>query len=50
MDLTVPVVDGHLTLINLGPVDPGQDIVIEFLPLALGIGRVAPGVGEQVNR
>ena len=33
---------------NLRAVDSGQYVVIEFLPLELGVGPIAPGVGEQV--
>ena len=49
MDRVIPVVDGYLALINLRPVDSGQDVVIELLALVLGVGRVSLGVGEQVH-
>jgi hypothetical protein len=49
MDLLIPVVDGHLSLIDLVAVDAGQDVKVELLPLELGVGWVPPGVGEQVH-
>ena len=49
MDRFIPVVDRHPTLIDLGSVDPGQDVGVELLPLELRISWVAPGVGEQVH-
>ena len=49
MELFIPVIDWHLALVNLRTVDPGQDVEIKLLPFKLGIGRVPPGVGEQVS-
>ena len=44
MPLIVPIVYGHPALVDLGTVDSGQNVVIELLPLVLGVGWVPPGV------
>lgn len=49
MSFAIPVVNGYPALINMGAIDSGPNVVTEVLPLELGVGRVASGVGVQVH-